>query len=126
MSQSSSTACGTCGAPFDPSAAELDENGRPICRACVDRAALVEGEKRSTAALSGAAMTAASLGLLSIFCFGLNTAVPAIVVGSGALVAARTADRLAPGSVATSTYLAAGFGVFVGVMRLLAFGLVFS
>lgn len=66
-------------------------------------------------------MTSALLASSSLFCFGLYTAVPAIVVGAGALVAARTANRLSPGSVATWTYLAAGFGIFVGLMRVLGF-----
>jgi hypothetical protein len=118
---STAAPCGACGIAIDRSSAELDDQGRPICGSCVDRAALTEGEKRSTAAITGAAMTSAFLAAASLFVCGPYTAVPALVVGAGALVAARTAERLSPGSVATSTYLAAGFGILVGLLRVLGF-----
>ncbi|AKF08549.1 hypothetical protein DB32_005698 [Sandaracinus amylolyticus] len=110
--------CGACGVAIDVATAELDDQGRPVCRGCVDRADLRAGQARSTAAISGAASSAALLAFVSCFA-GLYTAVPAVFVGAGALVAARTSDRMTPGSVATWVYVAAGFGLIVGLLRVL-------
>lgn len=108
----------TCGVALAPASNDYDAEGRATCASCASRAEASLGQLRAKAEVDGAATTAAVLGV-GTFClpFGLYVAVPAIIVGGGALVAARTRAKLGERPASSTTVVLAWLGLGFGVLR---------
>jgi hypothetical protein len=115
--------CGSCRAAIDLDAADLGDQGEPLCAACVARSALARGASNVEAATKGAAATSALLGLASLFCgvLGFFLALAAVVTGLGAIIALRGRNYGAEVGPVWPVLLPACVGVAIGGLRILLF-----
>ena len=91
--------CAQCGVAIELEAAQYADDGRQICSGCVERAELASGHARAVSATKGAAYVALGLALGGCVCGPLSffLSLAALVVGIGAIGAARTSRAAGPG-----------------------------
>lgn len=79
--------CAVCGTPIDPNAASYSERGQLVCKRCEAKETIEVGEQRAASGIVAGAMSAFSLGMLSM-CVNplLLTSIGAIGSGIGVFV----------------------------------------
>ena len=113
-----SSPCGVCGSPLDPSRAVYDKKGNLCCPSCAAKAQIAEGEGRAVRSLVSGAIGVAVAGVLAWTClnFLFILSIAAVAGGIGWILTiarapeyrARMGGKFIPSLIAVALGMAMG------------------